>query len=145
MRTALHNKFLRFRLKFFWFLFIFSTFLTRPLSAKIQLCTTATAPSYLVQYRKQSSIDHPVPCYLNSAKVFLLLSDRYRNPERDLNLGPKDRACVNIAQCLRPLGHHGRFHQKFYMSRIFINVLIKDLFAKHLEISRRIQSKWGSE
>ena len=32
---------------------------------------------------------HPVPCYLNSDKLFLYLSDRYRNPEQDSNLGPK--------------------------------------------------------
>ena len=29
-----------------------------------------------------STICHPAPCYLNSDKVFPLLSDQYRNPER---------------------------------------------------------------
>ena len=28
---------------------------------------------------------HPAPCYLNSDKVCLLLSDQYRSPERDSN------------------------------------------------------------
>ena len=35
------------------------------------------------------------------------------DPKWDSNLGPKDRACVNIAQRLRPLGHVGRFFFEF--------------------------------
>ena len=30
---------------------------------------------------------HLAPCYLNGAKVFLLLSDRYRNPEQEFEPG----------------------------------------------------------
>ena len=36
-----------------------------------------------------SLLGHPVPCYLNSDKLFLILSIQYCNPERDSNLGPK--------------------------------------------------------
>ena len=49
------------------------------------------------------------PCYLNVDKVFLLLSDRYRNPKPGFKPGSfggynqlRDTACR-----LRPLGHHG--------------------------------------
>ena len=45
-----------------------------------------------------------LPCYLNSDKVFLLLSDRYCNPKRGFEPGS-----FSGYNCLRVLGHHGRF------------------------------------
>ena len=57
---------------------------------------------------------HPAPCYLNSKKLFIILSGQYRSPEWDLNLGPK---CLSLLKFetwrLRPLGHHGRLRPTF--------------------------------
>ena len=36
-----------------------------------------------------TTIDHPVPCYLNSCEIIsIILSNRYGSHERDSNLGP---------------------------------------------------------
>ena len=54
------------------------------------------------------------PCYLNSAKVFILLSNQYHNPEWGFKPGTK--AChisvdryYTAPSRLRPLSHHDQF------------------------------------
>ena len=51
---------------------------------KILLCKGNISTSIKLtqnQYYIVSNTCHPAPCYLNSDKVFLLLSNRYRNPK----------------------------------------------------------------
>ena len=67
----------------------------------------------------------PAPCYLNSNKLFLILRDRYRNPERDSNLGPKRLSLLEFSTWgLRPLDHHGRLY-----SRLLVLQFVKKHFS----------------
>ena len=51
---------------------------------------------------------HPVPCYLNSDKVFRLLSDQYPNPEQGFKLGSLSECLLEFDTCSKLLGHHSR-------------------------------------
>ena len=55
-----------------------------------------------------SDICHPVPCYLNSNKVFLLLSDKYHNPEQGFKPGSLSECELEFDTSSKLLGHHGR-------------------------------------
>ena len=48
---------------------------------------------------------HMSPCYVNSDKLFKILSNQYHNPERHSNLGPKSLSLLEFTTWrLRPLG-----------------------------------------
>ena len=69
-----------------------------PPSSGISSCVRTVLGSYC----KRHSC-HPAPCY----KVFLLLSDRYHNPEQGFE--PESSSeCLHLKTCSKPLGHHGR-------------------------------------
>ena len=54
----------------------------------LQYSSTLGVPdSVYAQFDIVSSTCYPAPCYLNSDKVFLLLSDQYCNPERGFDHG----------------------------------------------------------
>ena len=50
---------------------------------------------------------HPAPCFLNRDKLFLTLSDQYRNPERRFQLPEQNHTSFEASAL--PLSHHGRF------------------------------------
>ena len=51
---------------------------------------------------------HPVPFYLNNAKVFLLLSDLYRNPKQGFKPRSLSECLLEFGTRSKPLGHHSR-------------------------------------
>ena len=55
------------------------------------------------EYRKRHNC-HPVLCYLNSDKLFLTLSDRYRNPEWGFKPGAMSEHLLEFDACSNPLG-----------------------------------------
>ena len=55
-----------------------------------------------------SNTCHPAPCYWNSDKVFLLLSDQYCNPEQGFKPGSSSECLLEFDTRSKPLGHHGR-------------------------------------
>ena len=58
------------------------------ISELLQYSSTLGVPdSVYARFNIISDTCHPGPCYFNSNKVFLLLSDQYRNPERGFEPG----------------------------------------------------------
>ena len=53
------------------------------------------------------------PCYLNSVKVFLLLSNQYCNPERGCEPGSLSECLLKFDTLSKPLGHHVRLIYAF--------------------------------
>ena len=46
---------------------------------------------------------------LQTKKVFLLLSDQYRNPERGFEPGSSSECLLEFDKHSKPLSHHGRY------------------------------------
>ena len=57
-----------------------------------------------------SNTCHPAPCYLNSDRVFLLMSNQYRNPEQGFKPVSSSECLLEFDTHTKPLGHHGRFY-----------------------------------
>ena len=56
-----------------------------------------------------SHTSHPAHCYLNSKKVFLLLSNQYCNPGRGFEPGTfRHSLYLNLRSRLRPLDQHSQ-------------------------------------
>ena len=74
----------------------------------LQYSSTLGMPdSVYAQFNIVSDTCHPAPCYLNSDKVFLLLSDQYRNPKRGFKSGALSECLLEFDTRSKLLGHHG--------------------------------------
>ena len=88
-------------------------YLTNSLYNKHSLMGTLGVPdSVYARFNILSYTYHPAPCYLNSNKVFLFLSDQYCNPERGFKPGSSSDCLLQFYTCSKPLGHHGVFFWK---------------------------------
>ena len=64
-----------------------------------------------------SNTCHPAPCYLNSDRVFLLMSNQYCNPEQGFKPVSSSECLLEFDTHSKPLGHHGRFYVNIIIIR----------------------------
>ena len=70
---------------------------------------------------------------MNSDKLFIILSYRYRNPERDSNLGPKRLSLLGFETWyLRPLSHHRRLLSVLCYRKIRASYIESSLYPKQI-------------
>ena len=91
------------------------------------LCSSRAGAWYCKQHNY-----HRTPYYLNSDKVFLLLSDQYHNPERGFKPGPLSECLLEFDTRSKLLSHHAGSQACLFIKKVlyFCSVSNRNLTIK---------------
>ena len=101
------------------------------------------ANSVYAQFDIVSNTCHPAPCYLNSNKAFLLLSDPNHNPELGFEPRSLSECLLEFDTSSKSLGHHGLYGKTYFSLKNIKTVLVKVLYSGDLN-NKLVQYSNGS-